>query len=173
MRIPRCHHRSITEVFHGGYPKNIVEQVPEAGVPVELWNLIEEFRQKYLYWVFTLNDARQYGFDLEKLNEWHIKGPMRSAGRILDANGQCQLRRVYKRGRRPALPVLHRHGFHPKKFEKIGIGRVSPPSRHIPAGSSHGGTVTIHLHASSGLFSRWWSLEGPSRGAKKQMARSR
>ena len=38
---------SITEVFHGGVPQNIVEQVRKL-VPVELWNLIEEFRQKYL-----------------------------------------------------------------------------------------------------------------------------
>jgi len=38
---------SIAEAFYGGVPPNIVDQVRKR-VPVELWKIIEEFKQKYL-----------------------------------------------------------------------------------------------------------------------------
>jgi ADP-ribosylglycohydrolase len=38
---------SITEAYYEGVPTNIVEEVRKR-VPVELWKLIEEFRQRYL-----------------------------------------------------------------------------------------------------------------------------
>jgi ADP-ribosylglycohydrolase len=38
---------SIAEASYGGVPPNFIGQVRKL-VPVELWNLIEEYRQKYL-----------------------------------------------------------------------------------------------------------------------------